>query len=90
MQPLQDTGLGGTRIAGHKIKAIPIAIFQEEHKGGSYKQAENVFPDLTSASKLLYLREEKEKKTLPFTHTHTHTPFPVAASFLCSPSHNML
>ena len=38
-------------------------------------------PDLTSASKLLYLREEKEKKTLPLhTHTHTHThagPVPV-------------
>ena len=38
------------------------------------KQKNSFLPDLTSASKLLYLREEKEKKTLPL---HTHTPFPM-------------
>ena len=43
-------------------------------KAATNKLKTSSLPDLTSASKLLYLREEKEKKTLPLhTHTHTHT-----------------
>ena len=47
-------------------------------KAATNKLKTSSLPDLTSASKLLYLREEKEKKTLPlhthtYTHTHTHT-----------------